>query len=707
MATSLFKPVRPFSLPTNAEIVQFEGKRHFQTTDGRKTVRYPLSADGKNYLKPGKKWAADVRFADGTRKRVRFSPNRDAAAQMLNELLKRIENEKAGVADRTAKHRKCPLTDHLDDWAVSLRANNRDSAYVTMKVNRVRSVLTACGWVFPFDLSPDGLELFLADLRSRRPELPPLPTGESFKLQQVAEALGGVSRQSVAELVRKHRLEVYGHGRKRRFPRSTVEFLRGLKLRGRCTQTSNHYLQAMRQFARWLADNGRIDRCPFARVKPLNVNVDLRRRRGELSPSERTALFAAAAASEGSVRGLVGANRVMLYRVAIGTGFRASELASLVPEFFELSEEPPAIVLPAEYTKNRKGAVQPISSVLAADLRTFLADRPAKQPIWPGGWVRKAAEMLRVDLATAGVPVEVDSPEGVETRDFHALRAVFISDVIRAGADLKQAMTLARHTDPRLTAGRYARTRLHDLGSVVNKLSQQSTIPAENVRLRLTGTDDVPVTARSGAAPGAAANGDVRLRAVIPEEVGELSDLQQGGLQALDESRLGECRGGLSEEEERGLARIRTGGDGFANRCLTTWRRGRKLSGLGNGIVGGDSGNLPDPDLPAPDYRLARTETSAPSGVRGRRGHFNGVFVLASNFKTCTWLCWPTAQTSFLAGSYISPIELLNKPALPTGSSPAKLSVTHWFAAQSKASQRHESPSFTRPPINTKSASEM
>ncbi len=31
-------------------------------------------------------------------------------------------------------------------------------------------------------------------------------------------------------------------------------------------------------------------------------------------------------------------------------------------------------------------------------------------------------------------------------------------------------MTLARHFDPKLTAGRYARTRFHDLGGVVNKL---------------------------------------------------------------------------------------------------------------------------------------------------------------------------------------------------------------------------------------------
>ena len=92
--------------------------------------------------------------------------------------------------------------------------------------------------------------------------------------------------------------------------------------------------------------------------------------------------------------------------------------------------------------------------------------------------------MLRADLDVAGVPVEVDGPEGTETRDFHALRACYISNVIRAGADLKQAMTLARHSDPRLTASRYARTRLHDLGAVVNKLPAGDAPTRQTVALR-------------------------------------------------------------------------------------------------------------------------------------------------------------------------------------------------------------------------------
>ena len=81
--------------------------------------------------------------------------------------------------------------------------------------------------------------------------------------------------------------------------------------------------------------------------------------------------------------------------------------------------------------------------------------------------------MLKREIDAAGNPVRVEGPEGDEVRDFHSLHNCYISDVLRTGADLKQAMTLSRHFDPTLTAGRYARTRLHDLGAVVNELPDQ------------------------------------------------------------------------------------------------------------------------------------------------------------------------------------------------------------------------------------------
>src|SRR6058998_1154261 len=138
--TTLFRPVRPFPLPADAEVTDRDGRPHARFREKGRAVLYPVSDDGKQYLKPAAKWAAEVRFADGRRRRVRFSPNRDAAALMLSELLRKIENEKAGIIDRTAEHRRRPLSAHLDDWLAGLRANGRGAVYVALKRSRVRAV---------------------------------------------------------------------------------------------------------------------------------------------------------------------------------------------------------------------------------------------------------------------------------------------------------------------------------------------------------------------------------------------------------------------------------------------------------------------------------------------------------------------------------------------------------------------------------------
>jgi hypothetical protein len=155
-----------------------------------------------------KKWYGQYTDASGVRQRVPLSANRAAAQQMLNELVRRVELEKVGIRDPFQVHRKRPLTAHLEDWEASLRSNGWDDESVKLRLTRVRAALTSCKFTFTSDLSADRLELFLADLRK----------GE-----------------------------------------------------GRSIQTSNDYLQAAKQFARWLIENGRLDRNPFARLKGGNV----------------------------------------------------------------------------------------------------------------------------------------------------------------------------------------------------------------------------------------------------------------------------------------------------------------------------------------------------------------------------------------------------------------------------------------------------
>ncbi len=61
----------------------------------------------------------------------------------------------------------------------------------------------------------------------------------------------------------------------------------------------------------------------------------------------------------------------------------------------------------------------------------------------------------------------------------------------RSGATLKEAMQLARHSDPKLTAAVYGRARLHDLGEAAERLPSLTIGPAtEAPAMQATGTHD-------------------------------------------------------------------------------------------------------------------------------------------------------------------------------------------------------------------------
>ena len=235
----------------------------------------------------------------------------------------------------------------------------------------------------------------------------------------------------------------------------------------------------------------------------------------------------------------------------------------MTSDSFDLDAKTPAIVLAAEFTKNRCEAVQPISTELSDALRPFLAACPKLLPVWPGTWHEKGAKMLRIDLEAAGIPFTIQGHEGEETRDFHAFRNCYISNVIRAGADLKQAMTLARHSDPKLTTARYARTRLHDLGSLVNKLPDSKE--PETARLRMTGTDgdtashDKPLS-MSGAATRAANGGNGRLRLRTIEESDATEPTGKATPKSLKpqvlEDDLGRAKRGEDGQEAKPPARL-------------------------------------------------------------------------------------------------------------------------------------------------------
>ena len=294
--------------------------------------------------------------------------------------------------------------------------------------------------------------------------------------------------------------------------------------RGTGPRTFNAAVTAWRAFGSWCVRAGRLSANPMASVGTRNSDADRRRVRRDVTPDELARIIDAATRTpavvirkslrnaKGELRTtkarLLCPERAWAYRIAAGTGFRAGEVASLTPESFDLDADTPSVTVEAGYSKRRRRDVQPIRPDLAAMLRPWLATKaPGEQlNLLPDG---RAGQVLAADMdaaraawiAEARTPGERAEREASDFLrhtdaagrevDFHGLRVHYISRVVEAGANVKEAMGLARHSDPKLTLRTYAKVSMHNLARVLDGMPNANTTPtSERQTLRATGTDD-------------------------------------------------------------------------------------------------------------------------------------------------------------------------------------------------------------------------
>jgi integrase len=509
-------------LPPGAEVFTRKGKRFARWQDSKgKRREAPLNEDVTRIQLLSSKWYGEYRDPDGTEHCVPLFTDRTASELRLAELVKLAERKEVGAADPFGDHSKrpllcprcrgkgttpdgatceCPNGSHLTDYRRShLEARGNAPRYTDLVVSRLADLLAGCGFVFPRDLSASRVMDWLAGLRRNGGGGGTLPPGKQQWTRKELAALLGVKPASVSPLVRRHRLPAAGKGKARRYPRTTVEALLDRQGRGASVETTNQYLTHLKGFGRWLAKDNRIGQNPFEHLEPGNSAVDRRHDRRELDAEELRRLLTAARDSGRTFRGLTGPDRFHLYATACGTGFRASGLASLTPERFDLDSDPATVTLAARRNKSRKLKEQPLPADVAGLLREYLRDRPAGQPVWGGTWAadRVAADMLRIDLEAAGIPYAVEGPDGPLYADFHALRHSYLTLGGRAGIDLRTLQELAGHSTPVLTA-RYSHRRLHDLAGAVEKLPSLLPGDAPAPALRATGTEGTVAAEESG-----------------------------------------------------------------------------------------------------------------------------------------------------------------------------------------------------------------
>ena len=253
-------------------------------------------------------------------------------------------------------------------------------------------------------------------------------------------------------------------------------------------------------FSKWLRDAGR---CRDDRLAPLNgkgynAAADRRHSRRELADGEIVALLRAAE-GDGVVGGMAGPDRAVLYTLAVTTGLRAGELASLTPASLNLDGTPPVVVVEAERSKRRQRDTQPLPREVAAILRPWLEGREPGEPCF--GFDPKAgAAMVRRDLETARAAWLAEAPTAAEREaraesdflryeaaaglaDFHALRHSFVSRLVRSGVSPKVAQRLARHSTAELTLSRYSHVDVADGAAALERVPSLLSGPGGAPRL--------------------------------------------------------------------------------------------------------------------------------------------------------------------------------------------------------------------------------
>ena len=407
--------------------------------------------------KRGRVWYYRYVDADGVQHERKGCPDRRETEAMAAASDAEASKVKSGLTDSKAlgfrAHEARPLAEHLTDWRRDMQARGKTPKHADQFYDRAGKLAAMVRGVRLSALEP-----------SRKTE----------DLQRAARTL--------ADTLTTARLSDLA-------PDRIQSALAALRDAGKANQTVNHYRAALRAFARWAWDKGRLNDNPMRGVKGFNPEEDTRHERRSLTDDELSLLIQTAERGP-VVFGMTGPVRAMAYRMAAATGFRVAELRVLTPEAFRLDGPEPSVLLRAGQTKNRRPVEQPIPAALARDLADWLADKPPGFPVLP--LRHETAKAIRADLTTAEIPYVTD--EGVA--DFHSLRSYFVSALVRAGASIKEVQALARHAKPQTTLNHYAKVSVRDLRGAVESLPTPRGTAPKAEALAATGTDGPHINKR-------------------------------------------------------------------------------------------------------------------------------------------------------------------------------------------------------------------
>jgi integrase len=227
-------------------------------------------------------------------------------------------------------------------------------------------------------------------------------------------------------------------------------------------------ITAVRTFCRWCVRNGIMLADPTAVVEKPSAKTDRRIERRMLLPDEWN-WIKQAMATDVVKNGQGSPERLLMYRVAIETGLRSSELRSLQRSSLVLDGQEPHIVVKASLTKNSQQAKQYLSDGLAQSLRDHVAHKLPGARVFNVVSRTEMARILRSDVEDARA-LWLETKEGKKLKDsdflaspnsqgevidFHSLRHTCGAWLVQQGVTLAEVREIMRHSTITLTVDCY------------------------------------------------------------------------------------------------------------------------------------------------------------------------------------------------------------------------------------------------------------
>ncbi len=398
-----------------------------------------------SFRKRGKLWYYRFTNADGDRVEEKghwdLVTTRALARKAEDDAAKIRAGDGRELAYRNAK--SLPLAEHFATWRASMAAKNATEKHIDLFANRAARVVALIRGAKLSDIEP----------------------ARNATREQIAKAAATLS-----EIIASARLTDLGD-------ESVQKALAALKAAGRSLATCNHHRAAIKAFSAWCYGTHRLREDVLRGVTGFNALEDRR----TVSLAELRRLIEAAERGPDAM-GVSGPARALCYRLAVASGLRYSEIASILPESFDWKA--PSVTVAAAYTKNGDPATLPVPSDLANDLAAWVAPLPSGTPIFPLP-PEKGAKILRVDLQAAGIPYRDAS--GL-VFDFHALRCQTATLADAAGVTPRVVQKMMRHSTLELT-GRYTRPRAVDIEAAAGMLPSLKPEGDKPEALAATGTE--------------------------------------------------------------------------------------------------------------------------------------------------------------------------------------------------------------------------